>query len=426
MLCLQRIVKGLGCAAVELVEKLSSNIFSQYLQKENIFKNKNCLTSSFVPGKIKHREQEIQQLSAVLAPVLKGYHPNNLFIYGTCGTGKTISTRFVASQLMSISGENKQKVRIIYINCKMKKIADTEYRMVAQLLKELGEYVPDTGLPTNVLYKKFFDRVEKTGCTVIIILDEIDTLIKKIGDEFLYNFTRINQELKSSHITTVGITNDLALRNNFDLRVKSSLSEEEILFKPYNATQLKDILNERVSQGFMPNTVDDTALNKCAALAAQEHGDARRALDLLRVAGEIAERLSNPVVTETHVDMAEQKIDIDRVTETIKAQPMQSQAVLYSIINVAERMKNQKTWSDKRIFTGEVFEAYVGICEKNGIKPLTQRRVSDLIGELDMLSIIAAKVISKGRGGRTREIILTLNGNILEMVTNFLVDRFND
>lgn len=185
-------------------------------------------------------------------------------------------------------------------------------------------------------------------------------------------------------------------------------------------------MNERVSQGFMPNTVDDTALNKCAALAAQEHGDARRALDLLRVAGEIAERLSNPVVTETHVDMAEQKIDIDRVTETIKAQPMQSQAVLYSIINVAERMKNQKTWSDKRIFTGEVFEAYVGICEKNGIKPLTQRRVSDLIGELDMLSIIAAKVISKGRGGRTREIILTLNGNILERVTNFLVDRFND
>ncbi|MBI3190630.1 orc1/cdc6 family replication initiation protein [archaeon] len=405
---------------------MSSNIFSQYLQKENIFKNKNCLTASFVPGKIRHREQEIQQLSAVLAPVLKGYYPNNVFIYGTCGTGKTISARFVASQLMSISSENKQKIKIIYVNCKMKKIADTEYRIVAQLLKELGEHVPDTGLPTNVLYRKFFERVEKIGCTVIIMLDEIDTLIKKVGDEFLYNFTRINQEMKNSHITIVGITNDLTLRNNFDLRVKSSLSEEEILFKPYNATQLKDILMERVSQGFMPNTVDDTALNKCAALAAQEHGDARRALDLLRVAGEMAERMAVMVVTENHVDMAEQKIDIDRVTETIKAQPMQSQAVLYSIIKVAEKLKSQKTWTDKRIFTGDVFENYISICEKNGIKPLTQRRVSDLIGELDMLSIIAAKVISKGRGGRTREIILMITGNILERVTGFLIDRFEE
>ncbi len=408
-----------------LVQKtsISSNIFSQYIHKGNIFRDKNYLTSLFIPEKITHRDNEIGQISSVLAPVLKGYRPNNIFIYGTCGTGKTITMKFVASQLISMA--NSPKLRVVYINCKMKKVADTEYRLVAQLLKELGEHVPDTGLPTNVLYRKFFDRVERMNSTIILVLDEVDTLVKKIGDEFLYNLTRINHELKNSYITVVGITNDLSLQNNLDLRIRSSLSEEEILFRPYNAAQIKDILTERVLHGFIPSAVDEAVINKCAAIAAQEHGDARRALDLLRVAGEVAERMGHSAVEEQHVDMAEQKMDLDRITEGIKAQPTHSQAVLYAIIKVTEKMKTQKGWNDKRIFTGDVYEAYKATCDGNGLKPLTQRRVSDLIGELDMLSIITTKVVSNGRHGRTREIVLSVTGSAFDRVVQFLDGKFS-
>jgi len=401
------------------------NIFSQYLQKPSIFKDKKYLTSMFIPSKIPHRDMEIQQIGSILAPVLKGYNPNNIFIYGTCGTGKTICAKFIINQLRDISNRNGHKIKVIYINCKMKRVADTEYRLFAQLLKELGEYVPDTGLPTDVLYRKFFSKIEAMKCTLILILDEIDALVKKVGDEFLYNFTRINQDLKSSHIAIVGITNDLAMRDNLDLRVKSSLSEEEILFKPYNATQLKDILAERAHNGFASGSVDDSVLNKCAALAAQEHGDARRALDLLRVAGEIAERINDNIVTEKHVDLAEQKINLDRVTESIKAQPAQSQAVLHAIVILKEKMSSQKKWTDKRLLTGDVYNAYLAVCEANGLKALTQRRVSDLIGELDMLGVINAKIISNGRYGRTREITLAMNETVLTKVKAFLSDKFS-
>ncbi len=404
---------------------VESNIFSQYLQKQDIFADKKCLTSAFVPNKIPHRDNEIQQIGSILAPVLRGYHPNNIFIYGTCGTGKTICAKFIINQLKEISCKNGHHIKVVYINCKMKRVADTEYRLFAQLLKELGECVPDTGLPTDVLYRRFFEKIEGMKCTSILILDEIDTLVKKVGDDFLYNFTRINQELKNSHIVVVGITNDLSLRDNLDLRVKSSLSEEEILFKPYNANQLKDILLERVKDGFAPGVIDDSVLNKCAALAAQEHGDARRALDLLRVAGEIAERFGEKHIVEEHVDMAEQKVDIDRITETVKSQPAQSQAVLHSVIKLKDKMSTQKKWTDKRLMTGDVFDMYANICNSNGMKPLTQRRVSDLIGELDMLGIITAKVVSNGRYGRTREIALAINGSILGRVTAFLDDKFN-
>jgi cell division control protein 6 len=204
------------------------------------------------------------------------------------------------------------------------------------------------------------------------------------------------------------------------------LSEEEVIFKPYNAVQLKDILYERAKAGFKDGVVTDPVLSKCAALAAQEHGDARRALDLLRVAGELAERSGERAITERHIEVAQQKLDMDRVTETVRTQPSHSQAVLYSIIKIHDKMAGQKGWTDKRMLTGDVFEAYAGICNGNNMKPLTQRRISDLIGELDMLGIISAKVISNGRYGRTRDISLAMKDDVLGRVKNLMVERFGE
>ena len=51
-----------------------------------------------------------------------------------------------------------------------------------------------------------------------------------------------------------------------------------------------------------------------------------------------------------------------------------------------------------------------------GTKPLTQRRVGDIIAELDMSGIINARVISKGRYGRTRRISLAVPENIVKKI----------
>src|SRR3989344_266408 len=405
----------------------TSNIFVQYIEQEDIFNDKKTLSSSFIPQKISHRDAELQQVTSVLAPALKGYHPNNIFIYGTCGTGKTICMKFIINQLQDAVKQTGKSLRAIYINCKMKKVADTEYRLFAQLLKELGECVPDTGLPTDVLYRRFFEKVDSKPSTVVIILDEIDTLIKKVGDDFLYNLTRINQDLKQSHITIIGITNDLSMRDNLDLRVKSSLSEEEVLFKPYNAVQLRDILKERANGGFKDGVVNEIVLSKCAALAAQEHGDARRALDLLRVAGELAERSGLQKILVEHVDNAQEKVDCDRVVEVAKSQPRQSQAILFSILklsDVGSEQKNMKNERLKEIQTGDVCDYYHKICSRYGLKPLTQRRISDLIAEFDLFGIISTKVISRGRYGRTRVISLALDESLIKKVYGVLGEVF--
>ncbi|MFA5258941.1 MAG: orc1/cdc6 family replication initiation protein [Candidatus Pacearchaeota archaeon] len=381
----------------------------------SLFKNKQILQSNYSPGDIPHRDKQIEQIASILAPSLLGQKTSNIFIYGKTGTGKTLSVLHVANQLSERSKDSKL-LRVEYLNCKLKKVADTEYRILAELIKKLGGSVPSTGLPTDQVYLKFLEILENNEEKLfILVLDEIDQAVKKISDEFLYNLTRLNSELKNVQIIIIGISNDLRFLDMIDQRVKSSLSEEEIVFPPYNAMQLQDILRKRAHEAFKPDVVSEGVIAKCAAFAARDHGDARRALDLLRVAGEIAERESNPKIEIKHIDHANDKIERDKILEIIETEPKQFQLVLYSILELIENSKED-------IFTGDVYSYYQELCKKVSIDVLTQRRVSDILAEFDMLGLINARVISKGRDGRTREIKLAIPENLMERSREILVE----
>lgn len=393
------------------------NMFNDYLESKSIFNNKKALTSSFKPGDILHRDEQIEELASILAPALKGDSPSNIFIYGTVGTGKTLVVNHVAKEIKEASQKADDNLEIVYINCKMKKVADTEYRLLAQLARELGGDVPSTGLPTDAVYDRFLERLEETEGAVIIVLDEIDVLVKKAGDEFLYNFTRLGENLEKTGVSIIGISNDLNFTEYMDARVKSSLSEEEIIFPPYNALELKDILRQRCELGLHDGSLEDGVISKCAALAAKEHGDARRALDLIRVAGELAEREKEDEITTTLLDRAQTKIEKDRIVETVKSQPKHSKLTLYTIMDLCNG-------NGEKVATGEVYNNYKKYANELGAKCLTQRRVSDLISELDMLGVINAEVISKGRYGRTRQISMDLSSSVKTKVQDVLEDTF--
>jgi cell division control protein 6 len=223
------------------------------------------------------------------------------------------------------------------------------------------------------------------------------------GNDILYGLTRMNGELEKSRISIIGISNDLKFKEMLDPRVLSTLGEEEVIFAPYNAVELKGILQQRVVIAFNKNAIgEEGVINLVGALAAQEHGDARRALDLLRTAGELAERNGDEKVIQGHVREAQKIIERDTITETVKTLPMQSKAVLFSVYALASK-------GQKDIFTGECYNVYSEIAQSLSLDTLTQRRVSDLISELDMLGLINTSVISKGRYGRTKKIRLAVS-----------------
>ncbi|GAB6861072.1 Cdc6/Cdc18 family protein [Haloplanus litoreus] len=429
----------------------SQGLFDDLLSGEPIFENKEVLRPSYTPHELPHRNEQINQMATILVSALRGDTPSNILIYGKTGTGKTASAKFVSKELESTSQKYDVPCEVEYINCE---VTDTQYRVLAQLAnkfieknrtviadriddlsslrsavadgdrtladtrfdsvdgiddgiealesdREEMESVPMTGWPTDRVYSSFFEAVDYHERVVVIMLDEIDKLVEKSGDDTLYNLSRMNSELDNSRISIMGISNDLKFTDFLDPRVKSSLGEEEIVFPPYDANQLRDILQHRADVAFENGALTEDVIPLCAAFAAQEHGDARRALDLLRTAGELAERGQANTVEESHVRQAQDKIELDRVIEVVRTLPTQSKIVLFAIILLEKNGVHN-------INTGEVYNIYKRLCEEIDADVLTQRRVTDLISELDMLGIVNAVVVSKGRYGRTKEISLSV------------------
>ena len=370
------------------------------LNVDGLFVNREAMRPTFMPEILPHREEEINNLASVLVPALRDETPSNVFIYGKTGTGKTAVTKFVGRELLKKGEETGKKVNFIYINCE---VVDTQYRLLQNIanhfIDEWSERIPFTGWPTDEVFAKLKQMIEKQGGVTVIILDEVDKLK---GDEALYNLSRINSDLSNARVSIVGISNDLKFTEFLDPRVKSSLGEENMIFPPYDAGELRDILNQRVEIALKPGVIEEDVVPLCSALAAQEHGDARRALDLLRVSAEIAERSKAPRITKNHVRQAQNKIEVDRVTEVVRTLPTQSKLLLLAIL--LQDKHNKKTGTTGAITTGDVYEVYKDLCKRARMDSLTQRRVTDLISELDMLGIITARVISKGRYGRTRDI----------------------
>ncbi|MAE43016.1 cell division control protein Cdc6 [Candidatus Woesearchaeota archaeon] len=396
-------------------KKSLSSFFEEYLARESLFIDRNVLLPSYTPENISHRDKEVKQIASILAPVLKQEKPSNIFIYGNTGTGKTLTIKHIINNINLIASDRNIQLKTIYSNCKLKKVADTEYRLIAHLSSFFGRSIPPTGLPTDEVYKIFYDSVEKEKSTLLLVLDEIDQLITKTGDDILYNLTRINEDLKHSQISIIGISNDTTFMENIDTRVKSSLSEEDVFFSPYNALEIQNILKERASKAFKENTVEPGVIEKCAAYAAREHGDARKAIELLRVSGEIAERNKNKTISLDHIDEAEEKLEKEKIFDVVKTQPKQFQAVLFSIISI-------KT-NSLAAYTGEIYDFYKKLCFKIGLRPLTQRRVSDIIREFELMGIINTKTISKGRYGRTRDISLSVSSSVIPLTKKILEDE---
>ncbi|MFO8019405.1 MAG: AAA family ATPase [Promethearchaeia archaeon] len=396
--------------------------YKKYLKGPKIFKNRDALDPSYIPKELPHRDNEIQAIAEKTACALKVSSPPSFLCHGRTGTGKTATVRYVSQKLEEhCASSGKNKPWWVYINCN---IVSTPYRILAHIFNTIvkEEQIPPTGLPKDVIFKKLLGLLDEKIKICFLVLDEIDILLEKNGgNEILYDLTRINENLESCRCSIIGISNALNLKDSLDPRVKSSLGNEEpVVFNPYNANQLSNILKKRAKVAFQEGVIKQGVIKLCAGLAAQENGDARKALQLLRKAGELAERAQNKRITEKHITDAQTNLEEGHIIEYIKGLPLQAQIILTAIYLI---IKNEPKIMVK---SGDVYEVHSELCNQiPNVTGLTKRQKSNYITELDTAGIISTKLHSLGYYGRTKIIKIDIDLELLERVLK-QIDKVKD
>ena len=371
----------------------------------SLIKNRDALRFTFIPDRIQHRDEELTQVTQSLLPILKQSRPSNLLVYGKPGTGKTLVVKKVISKIQERVEATNFPIKLVYTNSK---VETTLYGLLLNFGRQLDlseKELPWTGISISEVFRRILDVIDNQKLNVILVIDEIDFLVKLVtkgNKDILYHITRANERLNNGSLTLVGISNNLTFKDHLDPRVISTLGEEEVVFTSYTIEQLRSIIQERISMAFDRDVVYDSTLNLCAAYAGREHGDARRAIDLIRVAGEIAERDQSTSVQPDHIEEALKKIEEDKETAALKSYPLHEKLLILGVMRTDGST------------TGSIYNVYKELCRKIQQKELSYRRITQMLSEIEMSGLISSRLVHQGVHGNTKKFKLTISQSIVK------------
>lgn len=367
----------------------------EFRQNTTIFRNEDVLTDDYIPNQLPGREKEIEQYQSALQPVVNGSKPNNIFLYGQSGIGKTLVTRKIVDQL----DEDQQRfggvnIDIISLLCKS---YNTSYQVAGHLLNELlprNRQITISGYSFGEILEKLWTQLNNTDAThVLIVLDEIDSIGS--DDDILYHLPRCssNGKVEGTQVGVIGICNDLQFYEGLAARVQSSLCDREIHFQPYDANQLNDILSQRAEEAFADGACDGDVVPLVSALTAQNTGSARDALDMLSYAGEIAQMNNADQVSTEHVREAERRLEANKLQNEVKGLTTQGKLSLYSVVTLEEDGIDS-------IRSEDIYERYREVADAIDVDVKTPRTVREHLSTLSMEGLLTVKQANKGiKGG---------------------------
>jgi cell division control protein 6 len=377
----------------------------RFERESHIIQDKDVLRDDYQPETLEERDEELDEYAAALRPIIQGWQPNNVFLYGVTGVGKTAATHNLLKELQGSAKEyDDVSLNVIELNCTG---CTTSYQVAVNLVNEIRspshplttassarEPLSETGYQQKRIFNELYNDLESIGGTVLIVLDEIDNIGS--DDDILYELPRARSQLDLDvKIGVVGISNDFKFRDNLSPKVKDTLCEEEILFPPYDANELQNILKQRADIALYDKVLESDVIPLCAAFSAQDSGSARQALRLLRKAVDIAEgkavESGEGKVTEEHVREAEHQIQRQQVVEGMHSLTRQGQYVLLTVCQLAAGGETPER-------TKLIYKRYQKVVRGYGNEPLKRRRVHDHLSDLSLHGILRLVDSSSGRG----------------------------
>lgn len=348
------------------------------------------------------RDREIKEISSHFAPVFRQDHPVHLSLLGKTGTGKTVTTLYFLNTLSRICRKKGIEFWYDHLDLPTPKPCFRALNDLACILNASKRY--KKGISLDEMMGRIEDRLKDYKGYFVLFIDEIDN-VRTDFDTFLKFLVKRLPQRISAKLVLVFASNRLSWRDNIDPRIRSFLKINELIFDPYNAHDLLKILRIRVKKALDSRKIDNGVLKKIAAVSSRNHGDARKAVELLTKSAYLAEKGDGRISLDI-VDEAYDEIERDKYVALVKSSPKQLQAVVYAVLEGVGP-------SHENISTGEGYEVYKDFCEGVRMRALTQRAFSELVAELDVYGFLNARIVSKGRYGRTREISLAVPDDVV-------------
>lgn len=359
------------------------------------------------------RDKEIRDIVGHFAPIYQGGHPIHFSALGKTGTGKTITILYLLQEFERLCTDRGIPFQKYHLDLSCPVPCFRALNNLACLMGTSRHY--KRGISLDELMVSIERHLGTLTGYIVIFVDEADNVRRDPDTFFKFLVKRLPQHI-SAKLILIFASNRLNWADNLDPRIKSCLKMRELIFDPYNAESLQKILHIRVEKALDAQKVDEGVVAKIAAFCSRNHGDARKAVDLLsrsaRLAGEHAARVTLDVV-----DQASNEIERDKYLAMVKNCPNQLQAALYSALT--GKVKG------RALHTGDAYLGYSDFCRQVDQPALTQRAFTDLVSELDMYGFLRARTVSRGRYGRTKEIYVSLSPAVVEQMKRLILTNFD-
>lgn len=353
--------------------------FASVLQNP-VYKDRDMLYALVPPTGLLHRTEQKNELIMELAPILMNSVVPAVFVYGNPGTGKTAVITELMGELKKEAKKRKVNLKEAYVNCSENR---TETTILIDVLNQLNDNrtYPRVGWTRAKAISEFGKLLAEEKTNVILVLDEVDYALKESGDDILYRLSRINQKVKSK-VSSILISNDVRVADYIKPKTQSTIGRIKVIFAPYTAEELADILKARVRAAFSPGVVSPNVLTKIGEIESNRGGDARKALELLDSCAKIAISKGQKKITLNFVDEADEHLEKDTMFNVVTTLTKHQKLLFLAILKA----------NKKEVDAGKVFKLYKEVCTKQNVQPLTIRSIRTFIVNLKELGLIESEV----------------------------------
>ena len=389
-----------------MIDAELDRIISKVQKEKKVFVKKSALDTSNQPEKIVSRVNEVEKIVRYISDYEQQQTVPLVSIYGRSGTGKSTLVRYVCNYF--------PEIKLCFVNLRK---AKTVFGTINLILNELDQPSLASAQGMSLGMEKIRESIltittlEKKKLFVLA-LDEFDVIFyDKRGNpsDFVYKLVEMQAELKSKGCLAMIFTVSNNVLSDYDLddRIRSRIGNSEIFFKPYTKEETLKILQQRSEEAF-GKKIDEKVLEECAKISFLEHGDARRAVDLLRVSAEIAAKEKKDLLVK-HVKDASKQIQKDRVEEVISSLSHHSKLICLVLASKTfglDKMQHS---------TMSIFEKYKEYVQS---EPVSYRRFSELLKDLENTGLIISDTRSNGQKGYRSEFQLVVDPRIVGEMIN--------